>query len=137
MSPTLGTDTGVKVKDGDGRMLIGELSRRTGVSPRSLRYYEQHGLLRSRRTPNGWREYDETAERRARAVAEMLAAGLTLEGVKELEPCLDGPDLESCDDPAIALATYRARLAVVEQRMAALRRHRDELARRVDELAGR
>ena len=66
----------------------------------------------------------------------LLAAGLTLEGVKELEPCLDMHDLDACDDPAFALETYRARLAVVEQRMAALRHHRDELARRVDELAG-
>ena len=118
-------------------MLIGELSRRTGVSRRSLRYYEEHGLLRSRRTANGWREYDEAAERRARAVAQMLAAGLTLEGVKELEPCLDMHDLDACDDPGFALETYRARLAVVEERLAALRHHRDELARRVDELAGR
>ncbi|GAA0898127.1 MerR family transcriptional regulator [Pseudonocardia zijingensis] len=118
-------------------MLIGELSRRTGVSPRSLRYYEQHGLLRSSRTANGWRDYDETAEHRARTVAEMLAAGLTIEGVKELGPCLDQPDLDACDDPTVALATYRARLAVVEQRMAALQRHRDELARRVEALAAR
>jgi DNA-binding transcriptional MerR regulator len=137
MSSTLGTDTGVTVKDGDVRMLIGELSRRTGVSRRSLRYYEEHGLLRSRRAPNGWREFDEVSVRRARTVAEMLAAGLTLEGVKELEPCLEGPDLAACDDPGVALETYRARLAVVEERMEALRRHRDELARRVEDLAAR
>ena len=40
-------------------MRIGELARRTGVSVRSLRYYETQGLLRSDRTPGGHREYAE------------------------------------------------------------------------------
>lgn len=31
-------------------MRIGELSKRTGVSPRSLRYYEEQGLLTSSRS---------------------------------------------------------------------------------------
>ncbi|SEO54550.1 MerR family DNA-binding transcriptional regulator [Amycolatopsis saalfeldensis] len=42
-------------------MLIGELSRRTGVSPRLLRYYGEQGLLPSERTSNGYRVYGELA----------------------------------------------------------------------------
>ncbi|MFD5575536.1 MerR family DNA-binding transcriptional regulator, partial [Streptomyces cadmiisoli] len=38
-------------------MLIGELSRRTGVSSRLLRYYEAQGLLDAERGPNGYRDY--------------------------------------------------------------------------------
>lgn len=38
-------------------MLIGELSRRTGVSARSLRYYEAQGLLSAGRGANGYRDY--------------------------------------------------------------------------------
>ncbi|MNR68005.1 HTH-type transcriptional regulator HmrR [compost metagenome] len=38
-------------------MKIGELSRLTGVSIRSLRHYEKRGLISPLRLPNGYREY--------------------------------------------------------------------------------
>ncbi|MEU8781789.1 MerR family DNA-binding transcriptional regulator [Streptomyces sp. NPDC048637] len=37
-------------------MLIGELSRRAGVSERLLRYYERMELIHSERRANGYRE---------------------------------------------------------------------------------
>jgi DNA-binding transcriptional MerR regulator len=43
---------------------ISEVSRRTGVSIRSLRYYEQQGLLCPRRLENGYRDLDEEAVQR-------------------------------------------------------------------------
>ena len=55
-------------------MRIGELARRTGVSRRSLRYYEQHGLLHARRGGNDWREYDEPAVDRVRALGHRVDA---------------------------------------------------------------
>ncbi|MEU6192280.1 MerR family DNA-binding transcriptional regulator [Streptomyces sp. NPDC047061] len=42
-------------------MKIGELSHRTGVSTRLLRYYEQQGLLHPSRLPNGYRDFHEHA----------------------------------------------------------------------------
>ena len=55
-----GTSVRVKPRRYNGHMRIGELARRTGVSERSLRYYEQQGLLASTApqagsasTPNG------------------------------------------------------------------------------------
>lgn len=46
----------------NGYMRIGELAGRTGVSERSLRYYEQQNLLVSDRTPSGHREYPDTEQ---------------------------------------------------------------------------
>ena len=42
-----------------GAVRIGELGRRAGVSTRTLRHYEDLGLMPARRRANGYREYDE------------------------------------------------------------------------------
>ncbi|WP_063916300.1 MerR family transcriptional regulator [Nocardia jinanensis] len=110
-----------------GVVRIGELSLRTGASRRSLRYYEQNRLLRSRRTANGWRDYDEADVHRVRRIAELLGHGLTVDGIRQLEACLDQHDPAECDDPARAVEVYRARLAVLDERLDRLREHRDSL----------
>lgn len=73
-------------------MRIGELAERTGVSVRSLRYYEQQGLLVSTRSPGGQREYPETAVDRVIRIQEMFAAGLTSRTLAELLPCIHDND---------------------------------------------
>ncbi|MEV1011918.1 MerR family transcriptional regulator [Streptomyces sp. NPDC049881] len=69
-------------------MLIGELSRRTGVHERLLRYYEQQGLLHPRRTPSGYRDYHESDVRAVRRIRELLAAGLNTATIATALPCL-------------------------------------------------
>lgn len=114
-------------------MQIGELSERTGVSRRSIRYYEQKGLLRAHRTDKGWREYDEGAVNRVLNVRELLRSGLTVEDIQQVEPCLamDMADFMSCSDADHAIAMYEERLAVIDEKAALLQRHREELVRRI------
>ena len=69
-------------------MRIGELSRRTGVHERLLRYYEEQGLLRPARRPSGYREYTEVDLVRARHIRSLLAAGLNTATIGVLLPCL-------------------------------------------------
>lgn len=73
-------------------MRIGELARRTGVSERSLRYYEQQGLLTADRTPGGHRDYPEQAVDRVIRIQELLAAGLHSKKIAELLPCMRDVD---------------------------------------------
>ncbi|MFH8616692.1 MerR family transcriptional regulator [Streptomyces sp. NPDC017979] len=68
-------------------MHIGDLSRRTGVSQRLLRYYEEQGLLAPRRGSSGYREYDEQDVHTVRAIRMLLAAGLGTRTIAELLPC--------------------------------------------------
>ena len=108
-------------------MLIGELSRRTGTSTRSLRYYEAQGLLESSRGANGYREYDEGSVLTVRQVRALLDAGLSTEVIRDVLPCVRGerPEIEMCVDIRDVLG---AELLAADERIAGLRRSRDKLA---------
>ncbi|MGC2998750.1 MerR family transcriptional regulator [Streptomyces sp. G35A] len=73
-------------------MRIGELARRSGVSERSLRYYEQQGLLRAERTPGGHRDYGDWAVDRVVRVQALYAAGLNSRTIARLLPCMRDAD---------------------------------------------
>lgn len=110
-----------------GRMLIGELSRRTGVSTRLLRYYEEQGLLEAGRGPNGYRDYDEGSVVTVRQIRALLSAGLSTEVIRTLLPCVRGeqPGFDWC--PAVR-ATLQRELAAVDERIDDLQRNRGALA---------
>ncbi|MFD4251086.1 MerR family transcriptional regulator [Amycolatopsis thermoflava] len=75
-------------------MRIGELAEATGVSTRSLRYYEEQGLIRSSRTPGGWRDFDNSMVERVVLIQHLFAAGLCSATINELLPCLEAPPEE-------------------------------------------
>lgn len=95
-------------------MRIGELARRTGVSERSLRYYEQQGLLSPDRTPGGQRDYPEQAIDRVIRIQELYAAGLNSKKVARILPCMrdtDGGPSETATPQLVAdLTTERDRI---------------------------
>jgi DNA-binding transcriptional MerR regulator len=70
-------------------MRIGELAERAGVSVRSLRYYEEQGLLQATRTPSGQRTYDDAAADRVRLIQQLYAAGLASRTILDIMPCVD------------------------------------------------
>lgn len=73
-------------------MKIGELAERTGVSIRSLRYYEQQGLLVSMRSPGGHRIYPDSAVDRVIRIQELYAAGLNSAKIFDILPCMRDAD---------------------------------------------
>ncbi|WP_017571452.1 MerR family transcriptional regulator [Nocardiopsis halotolerans] len=114
-------------------MLIGELSERTGVSRRLLRYYEEQGLLDSDRSPNGYRVYGTGAVRTVRHIRTLLDMGLTTEVIASVLPCVrngaDEPlDLDLCPD---LVRTIRAELAALDSRIDELQRHRGALSQQL------
>jgi DNA-binding transcriptional MerR regulator len=69
-------------------MRIGELSRRTGVPERLLRYYEEQGLLWPTRRPSGYREYLESDVDTVRRIRRLLGAGLSTATIGVVLPCV-------------------------------------------------
>ncbi|MCK2237758.1 MULTISPECIES: MerR family transcriptional regulator [unclassified Crossiella] len=93
-------------------MLIGELSARTGVSPRSLRYYEKQGLLVPGRSVNGYREYPESAVDTVGVVRRLIEAGLCTGTIARVLPCVraEGAAVVPCAGLVAELAVERARI---------------------------
>jgi len=66
-------------------MKIQEFSQQTGLSAKTIRYYESIGVLRSpKRAPNGYREYNKGDMERARFVAGARSLELSLDEISEL-----------------------------------------------------
>ncbi len=95
-------------------MRIGELSAATGVSPRSLRYYEQRGLIAARRRSNSYREYGPDAVGAVLTIRALLDLGLPLDLVRDVQPCATagtGVDPAACGDLVARVARIRDELA--------------------------
>lgn len=67
-------------------MKIGELARNSGVSQRSLRYYEAKGLLAPQRTHSGHRVFTPLDVRRVRVIRRLFAAGFCSAVIGDLLP---------------------------------------------------
>jgi DNA-binding transcriptional MerR regulator len=72
-------------------MQIGEVAEQTGLSLRTIRYYEEVGLVApSARTTGGFRLYSDTDVARLRLVRRMKPLDFSLEEMKDVLSVLDG-----------------------------------------------
>lgn len=108
-------------------MRIGELAAASGLSREALRFYEQQGLIRSRRLANGYRDYPPEAVMLVQYIRMAQQLGFTLAEIGDRLPGIwDAPN------PAPALAQVLAiKLQEIDTRIAALQALRQTLAERV------
>jgi DNA-binding transcriptional MerR regulator len=107
---------------------IGELSERTGVSTRMLRYYEQRGLIAPERDPNGYRRYADDAVELVGSLRCLHDLGLDLPTAVEVARM--GCGLEAPQGSAERIRTRElidAQLAEVAARRAELDRTEEQL----------
>lgn len=105
---------------------IGQLARRTGINPRTVRYYEGIGLLPAApRTESGYRLYNDDALRRLQLIRRAKLLGQSLKDTRELvEFAVDG----ACGDfRQRLLELIEPKLAEVDRRMEDLKALKVEL----------
>jgi MerR family transcriptional regulator, copper efflux regulator len=106
-------------------MRIGEVAGRAGVPAKTIRFWEDRGLLPSpARTPAGYREYDPPILERIAFIRHAQAAGITLDAIRQLLGIRDGGQ-PLC---AHVAALIDRRLSEVDARLAELARTRSQLA---------
>ncbi|MCP2323674.1 DNA-binding transcriptional MerR regulator [Hamadaea flava] len=112
-------------------MRIGDLAAATGASARSLRYYEEQGLLSSERSPSGQRHYPDHAVERVALIQSLLGAGLSSATIYDVLPCITEQAIRT---PWLA-KRLRTELDRVDGQLSSLQRTRDILAGLVDRYA--
>jgi DNA-binding transcriptional MerR regulator len=95
----------------EAAMRIGEVASKAGVSPRSLRYYEEQGLLTSTRSPSGQRLYGDGEVERVVFIQRLYAAGLSSRTIAELMPCVVTPSPQNFDAALHRMNDERARIS--------------------------
>jgi MerR family transcriptional regulator, repressor of the yfmOP operon len=131
---------------GNGALRIGQVAALTGTTPRTIRYYEEIGLLPAAagREPGAHRVYLEADVERLREVLRLKRLlGLSLDELRELseaEAARAARQAEwrvGVDDPVRRRKILEEGLTYVERQRELLRRRRDELDDLERELAAR
>jgi MerR family transcriptional regulator, copper efflux regulator len=129
-------DVNVKVCTGTmkDKMRIGEFAEQAGVTPRTIRYYEDLGLLGpNEREGQGFRYYTSTELATLKKIDWLKQLGMRLEEIGEVLPLY-------CDDPTglrgkqRTLEILQAHLAETDEKIESLQSFRSELQENIDRI---
>jgi MerR family transcriptional regulator, copper efflux regulator len=112
-------------------LTIGELSQRTGASVRSIRHYDDHGLLATVRASNGYRMFPVKVVTQVKQIQRMIATGFTIEDIRGFPDCMlliEGA--RSCDQ---ITEVQRQRLETIDRQIADLEKRRTRLIKTLSE----
>lgn len=117
------------------RYRIGEIASMTGLTVRTIRYYEELGLLKAGRTGRGQRWYSESDVIYLRRIIELKELGFSLDEISKIIKLKSEDD--SGDKRRIELlAAYRAKWSEAAERKKRIEAHMDELSWHIKQLEG-
>jgi MerR family transcriptional regulator, copper efflux regulator len=113
-------------------MNIGDVAERSGLPAKTIRYYEDIGLVRPRRGANGYRDFGEHEAHKLVFLARARSLGFTIEDCRALLALYDDRQRASADVRRLA----EGHLAGIDRKIAELAAMRATLARLVDRCHG-
>jgi len=114
------------------RMRMGELTRRAGVTPRTVRYYESIGLMPpGEREGTGQHYYTEETILRLRKIEQLKKLGLSLEEIRDVID-LYFTDPSGVQPKQKVLAILRQHLVETDQRIDSFEQFRAELLSHIE-----
>ena len=119
-------------RTGTSTMHIGELAERTGLSLRTIRHYDDVGLLpATARTDGGFRVYSEDDFERLMVIKQMKPLGFSLEEMADILELFSQQDAGATDDSQAKLAAYLEKAVAERAKMARNLAQADELIARL------
>lgn len=104
-------------------MNIQGAARLSNLPTKTIRYYEDVGLISPTRAPNGYRDFDRVDVDRLSFIARARRLGFSMEEVRTLLELQDDPSRRSAEVKALA----RAHLNELDRKLAELSRMREDL----------
>lgn len=104
-------------------MNIGEVAERSGLPPKTIRYYEDIGLVRPQRSGNGYRAFRETDLHKLAFLGRARALGFSIEDCRTLLGLYEDESRESAQVKAVAeehLSAIDAKIAQLQSMRATL-----------------
>lgn len=113
-------------------MNIGEVAKRSGVAAKTIRYYEDIGLITPKRAANGYRAFDEETLHKLAFLSRARMLGFSIKDCRSLLSLYEDETRTSAQVKAIA----QEQLDHIDQRIAQLQSMRSTLAHMVTCCAG-
>jgi Cu(I)-responsive transcriptional regulator len=111
---------------------IGEVSERAGLPPKTIRYYEDIGLVRPLRSDNGYRAFRESDIHKLAFLGRARTLGFSIEDCRTLLDLYEDESRESAQVKSVA----KEHLTAIDRKIAQLKSMRQTLSHLVDACQG-
>lgn len=113
-------------------MNIGEIAEKSGLPAKTIRYYEDIGLVTPNRSDNGYRHFNDNDLHKLTFLCRARTLGFSIEDCRTLVALYEDETRASADVKSVA----KQHLARIDEKIAQLQSMRDTLSHLVSECAG-